>query len=328
MEPEERLRVALAQKLWAELHETGDVLFFDDTINALGAELGGPQHLIDHVTRQLVNEGSLYEKDHGFFDGIELARAYGERHARDEWRAGNAVGHRILKAAVAGYEGTGAWNSVSFTREKCEPPMDASFEELAAAAKVLEALGYIELEQASGGAHYVALSQAGYDLVRDEQELRRVFPTTSTEDEDAHLVIVPDVLSELITTCERLLRERGWDSALEELERGDKRHSEGNWPDAVGEYYSAVESALRYRIHDAGETAGDGLALAELAKRAAELRLIPPNYQALFTFLNSIRSPRKHGRGPRPVEVEVGPAESLLMGNHARALLVYLGHRP
>jgi hypothetical protein len=59
-----------------------------------------------------------------------------------------------------------------------------------------------------------------------------------------------------------------------------------------------------------------------------KLDMIPTNYRALFGFIGSIRSPRRHGRGLRPVKVPVGPAEALLMGNHVRALLVYLAHRP
>ena len=56
------------------------------------------------------------------------------------------------------------------------------------------------------------------------------------------------------------------------------------------------------------------------------------NYQHVFGFLDSIRSPRRHGAGPTsksPAEiVEIGRAESLLMANHARGLPVYLAQRP
>jgi len=328
MQPEERLRLALAQRFWAELHETGYVYVSDDAIEAVGVELGVPEHLVEHVTRQLANEGLLYEKSHGFFDAVELARLYGEQAARDEWRAGNAIRWQILRAAMAGYENPSRWSGLDFAPEKCEPPIDAPFESLAAATKILESLGYVNLEQAGGRAHYVALTQAGYDLARDEDALRRTFPRTATEDEEAHAAVVPDVLAELVTSCEQILRDRGWTSALEELGRGDTQYAQGHWPDAAGEYYSAVESGLRYRLHEAGETPGEATALASLATHAAARGLIPTTYQALFSFLNSVRSPRKHGRGPRPEEVEVGQAEALLMGNHARALLVYLGHRP
>jgi hypothetical protein len=325
---EERLIVALGRRFWAELQETGYALIFDDVINEVGTQMDVPQHLVDHVVRQLVDGGLLWEKQHGFFDAAPLARAYGEQNAREEWRAGNAIRHEILRAAIAGYEDRRG-SAFEFDREKSDPPLDASFEELAAATRILDLHGCVEVHEALGGAHWLNLTPAGYDLARDEEELRRVFPRTATEDEQAHAQVVPDILGELVTSCDGLLRERGWTSALEELERGDSRYAEGNWIDAVSEYYSAVESGLRYRIDESGQSAGDGLALRDLAKRAAELGLVPPNYQALFGFLDSIRSPRKHGRGPRQhVVVEVGPAEALLMRNHARALLVYLGHRP
>lgn len=140
--------------------------------------------------------------------------------------------------------------------------------------------------------------------------------------------MAPDVLDELIVTCEQVLRTRGWESALVELGAGDTRHSDGLWKEAVREYYSAIESGVRYRTDEAGEVVAAGAALKKIAARATELGLIPANYAALFTFIDSIRSPRSHGAGPTPVEVEVGPAESLLMANHARALLVYLAQRP
>jgi len=54
------------------------------------------------------------------------------------------------------------------------------------------------------------------------------------------------------------------------------------------------------------------------------------NYDALFGFTDSIRSPRSHGAAGRAEtigEVEVGQAEALLIGNNARTLLLYLGQR-
>jgi hypothetical protein len=96
----------------------------------------------------------------------------------------------------------------------------------------------------------------------------------------------------------------------------------------VREYYSALESGLKHRLDEAGVEYADGAALNALAKLAAATDLIPVNYQALFGFADSIRSPRSHGTGAKIVEVEVGKAEALLMGNHVRALLLYLGQRP
>ena len=127
---------------------------------------------------------------------------------------------------------------------------------------------------------------------------------------------------------EQALRERGWTNALDELGRGDAGYADGRWADAVAEYYAAVESGLLYRIDEVGEKVSETKALKGLASRARELDLIPATYQALFGFLDSVRSPRTHGQGPRLETVEIGPAESLLMGNHARALLVYLAQRP
>jgi hypothetical protein len=294
----------------------------------VGKELNGPEHLVEHVTGQLVNDGLLRFKNHGFFDGIALALAFGKQSAREQWRASNNTCRRILKTAVAGYENPKVWSGLEFNTEKCEPPIDAPFEQLAAATRILEYLGYITLEQASSKSHFLKLTEPGYDLARDDEALRRVFPVTATEDEEAHTQIAPDVLAELITSSEQLLSDRGWTAALDELKAGDARHRDRLWTEAVREYYSAVESGLRYRIHDAGETVDEKASMKRLASRAAECGLIPVNYSALFGYIDSIRSPRSHGAALQVVAVEVGPAESLLMGHLARALLTYLGQRP
>jgi len=186
----------------------------------------------------------------------------------------------------------------------------------------------VELEELIGHNFWLKITHRGYDLAGDEAELRKTLPTSATEDEVAHSSVAPGALDQVITSCEQMLVRRGWKAALTELRRGDEQYQDCHWVDAVSEYYSAVESGLKYRLEEAGVSFGAGASLRDLAREAANAGLIPTNYQALFGFLDSVRSPRKHGRGSRPEEVEVGPAESLLMANHARSLLLYLGHRP
>ncbi|HEV2771566.1 MAG TPA: hypothetical protein VGV57_01845 [Thermoleophilaceae bacterium] len=125
-----------------------------------------------------------------------------------------------------------------------------------------------------------------------------------------------------------MLTQRGWTGAARELARGDEQYREGHWIDAVREYYAALESGLKHGLEEGEATYAAGAALRDLAKVAASEDLIPTNYQALFIFADSIRSPRTHGAGATIAEVEVGKAEALLMGNHVRALLLYLGQRP
>jgi hypothetical protein len=161
-----------------------------------------------------------------------------------------------------------------------------------------------------------------------EAQFRRTLPVTATDDEDMHALVVPDALRELITSCEQLLDERGWSGALTELRLGDQQYAVQHWADAVGEYFNAIESGLKYRLDEANVQYRDKASLRDLARLAADSDIIPKNYQGIFTFLDSIRSPRRHGQGSQPEQVEIGPAEALLMGNHARSLLLYLGHRP
>jgi HEPN domain-containing protein len=163
-------------------------------------------------------------------------------------------------------------------------------------------------------------------LSRDETALAGALPVSAAE--AAHRAVAADALRELIRDTEQMLRDRGWESALAELSRGDRQLEKGDWVDAVREYYAALESGLKHRLDEFGAKYNERDALRDLAKHAARTGAIPRNYQDLFSFADSIRSPRSHGAGVKTVEVEVGPAEALLMGNHVRALLLYLGQRP
>lgn len=120
------------------------------------------------------------------------------------------------------------------------------------------------------------------------------------------------------------LRERQWVSVIEDLDTAEREFRAHHWADSISHSYPAVESGLKFRISEAGDSSGDASALRKLVSQASTRGLIPANYQALFGFLDSVRSPRSHGRGPRPAIVEVGPAEALLMLNVARSLLTYL----
>lgn len=323
-DPEERLELALAQRAYRELYETGFCHIFDNLIEALGRELVVPSHLVEHVVEKLENTFLLDERSPGFYDATRLALWYEATYERGEWRKRNKLRCEILEvAAKARVEG----RQLKFA-EDGERFIDGPFAEVAAAARVLEAYGLVEMDEMLGKSFYLSITTEGFDLVRDEAALRRELPRTATEDEEAHMAVAPDVLAEVIRSCEQLLEQRGWTSALGELRRGDAQHADGHWADAVSEYYAAVESGLKLRLDEAGVAYSEGAALRDLAKQAAAAGVIPLNYQQLFGFLDSVRSPRKHGRGRRVEEVDIGPGESLLMANHARTLLVYLGHRP
>jgi len=198
--------------------------------------------------------------------------------------------------------------------------------QLRAAARVLDAKGYVELKGETNGSFVCAMRSGGNGLMQDDSLLRSTLPITVGEDEDVLPSVAPDVLKELILTCEQLLVSKGWENALDELRRGDDQYAKGEWVNSVREYYSSLESGFKYALHVEGDEA-DTNTLKSLAKLAAERGLIPPNYQALFGFPNSIRSPRSHGAGPRPEEVEVNQPEALVMGNLTRSLLVYLASR-
>lgn len=326
VDAEERLLAALAKAAHERLYEQGDVNLMLGEIEQIATEQGASDSIARHVLRQLAHQGLLTTDDGHFFQGdAGLAILYEDRVDRSElWRR-NAFRRELLCLAVAVYESDDGELAYA---EDGERFTERPYAEAVAAARVLEYWGLAKVQLALGKNFWVSLTPAGYDLARDEEALRRDLPTTAADDEEAHAAVARDALAALIASVDQLLEQRGWEGARRELARGDRQYDEGHWVDAVGEYYSALESGLKHRLDEAGATYGDKAALRDLSRTAVQANLLPPNYQQLFGFADSIRSPRRHGAGGQVEEVEVGPAEALLMGNHVRALLLYLGQRP
>jgi hypothetical protein len=197
--------------------------------------------------------------------------------------------------------------------------------ELVAAGRTLEALDLVDVRGESSGYIMLRINSEGVRVATHPDELAKTLPVSAIEDDEGAEQIVADAMQTLIFDVEQLLEARGWLEALAELKEGDDAFADERWRDAVREYYRAVESGLKYRLAEVGATFAHSAALKKLAALAVQNDLIPPNYQDMFGFLDSIRSPRSHGGGPRPKPVPVGRNEALLTGNHARALLLYLG---
>jgi hypothetical protein len=249
------------------------------------------------------------------YEEIERSAAYAE----------NEVRRRLLSTIIELEEREDArW--VRFGPDD-ETEMKISLARLRAAARVLDALGLIELGSESTSFFACRSTARGHQLYEDPAQIDDHLPMTPTHDDNALLPVAPDALSEVIWSCKQLLEQRGWETALRELESGDRECANRNWVNAVRQYYSALESGLKYALTEIGATYDDGAAIKKLATRAGEVGLIPLNYQAFFGFADSIRSPRSHGGGPAPVEIEVGQHEAQLMGNHVRAALLYVGGR-
>jgi hypothetical protein len=304
----------------------GDAYISVHTINALAEE----QHVPDSEARavlDLLDDRGLLHRDEGgwsYKDGIGLLLRYEDAARGVAWER-NVLRRQILRAAASAYEeGT---PSLAYHEDQ-ERFVDVEWAEAYAASKVLDYLGLIELRPFLGHNFRVEITSAGYELQRDARQLSRALPTSAEEDEDASADVAPDALGDLILNVDGLLERRGWAGAARELARGDDQYRSGHWIDAVREYYAALESALKHRLDEAGVTYSDGAALRDLARQGASSNVIPVNYQALFVFADSIRSPRSHGAGAKVAEVAVGKAEALLMGNHTRTLLLYLGQRP
>lgn len=321
---ESRLLLALARLADEKLRTEGVAWLTDHQIEHAAAEQGVPDHRVEHLVAKLENADRLWEKSNGLYEALGLVVWHEENVDRAEFYRRNAMRREILQRAARASE-----NNEELVFDEGEAQfIEGTWLEVITATRLLAHYDLVKLDELLGHSFYLEITHRGYDLAGDEADLRKSLPTSATEDEEAHANVAPDALAEIITSCERMLASRGWEAALTELRRGDEQYRDEHWVDAVSEYYSAVESGLKYRLEESWITFSSGGSLRDLARLAVDAGAIPKNYQALFTFLDSVRSPRKHGRGSRPDEVEVGPAEALLMANHARSLLLYLGHRP
>lgn len=324
MDAQQRLILAIAEAAHQEALSSGFPSFFDNTVEELAERVGASKQDARQVIRKLCESGYLFEQSAGFFNAMPSLLLLHEQRDRPVAYRQNAIRRYVLQE-VGRFDAEGG--SVQFKADEDDPYPK---EHLFTAAKVLDALGLVELMGELPAIFNVRLAARGYDALHDERLLCDLLPLTATDDAEAHMPIAPDALRAIITSCEQMLVRRGWRQVLVELQRGDTQYNEAHWVDAVREYYAALESGLKYALGDEGASYAEGSALNRLAGRASDSGLIPTNYQAVFGYADSIRSPRSHGAGPRGEvgEVEVGQAEALLMGNLVRTLLLYLGNRP
>lgn len=325
MDAMDRLRRAVG----ARAHEK----FFDDGYGWIGREDTGAarddarasERELQLVLREFSENWMLEDKHHGSYMATpHLALWYETELDRPAFYKRNELRRKMLAALFEADEG--GFAGFDFNADE-EGWTDHSQGELIAAGRTLEALGLVHERGLSSGYIMLHINTDGVRVATDPNELAKTLPVTPTEDDDGAAQIVSDAMQTLILDVEQLLEARGWSEALGELKEGDDAFAEERWRDAVREYYRAAESGLKYRLVEAGATFADSAALRRLAALAAQHDLIPPNYQDMFGFLDSIRSPRSHGGGPKPKPVPVGRNEALLMANHARALLLYLGGR-
>jgi hypothetical protein len=330
MDAEERLLRSLAKRAHEQALETGFPSFFDTQIEEVGESVGARPQQVRQVLREMLDSYYLVEDSAEFFKATPRLILLYETLDRGAAYAQNELRRSVLReVGVLDSEHPGAL--VHFRTVENDP---YTAEEVYLAATILASHDFLDMQDGQLPVHFVVkLAADGYDALQDDRLLRRALPVTATEDEDAQAAVAPDALSEVIISCEEMLSKRGWNQALIELKRGDKEYRDKDWVNAVREYYAALESALKYALGAAGDADDDDdkRPLRKLAMRASHEGLIPRNYDALFGFADSIRSPRTHGGGPRADavgEIEVGQAEALLIGNHTRTLLLYLGQRP
>lgn len=320
---QERIINTAAKAAHIEVTATGTAGFFDESFDEFAREAGGDERDGRHARQRLVDVGLLYEHQPNFFRATPGLVLLYETLDRPEAYRQNAVRRQLLEE-MREIDREGDWAQF---RHSDDDPYPAA--QMYAAAQVLEHLGLVELNGELPAMFNVKLTSDGRDALADERLTRRVLPVTKTEDDEAHTPVAPDALREVIRSCEEMLERQGWQAALDELRKADNEYTDGDWVNAVRDYYAALESGFKYALHEeVGKEYSE--ALGKLVGRAAAAGLIPGAYKSLFAFADAIRSPRSHGRGPKEAEnvVEIGQAEALLIGNLVRSLLLYLGNRP
>ncbi len=321
----DRLRHALAARAHAKFFDDGFGWLGTDDTAAAQAEAKASDRDLTIVLREFCEEYSLENKHHGSYVVTPLlALRYETELDRGVFHQRNQLRRVMLAALLKADEG--GYGGFDFSAAE-EGWTHYSQGELSASGKTLELLGLAALRSETAGYIGMKITAEGVSVGSDQAVLARTLPVRASDDADAGAQVVSDAMRPLILDCEQLLREREWTEALSELQSGDAAYADDRWADAVREYYRAVESGLKYRLDEAGVSHSNSMTLRKLAGLAVQHGLIPSNYQELFSFLNSIRSPKAHGGGPKPEDVEIGRHEALLMGNHARALLLYLGGR-
>jgi hypothetical protein len=321
----DRFVTALAKHVDEALHREGLVHVDAGAIEGIAEAENVPAGDMRAALEELDAQGLLIRDEGGwsYKDGVGLALRY-EEADRPVFYSRNQLRRAVLRLAGEAYSTDPGWWEYKEDSALHEP-----WAEVHAAAKILEEMGLLELRLFLGHALDARLTPDGYRTLSSEAELAERLPLNAAEDPEAATTpVVPDAMATLITSVEQLVRERNWTGVERELRAGDEQYDKREWKNAVGEYYSALESGLKHRLDEEGIAYSENAALRTLAKTASQSELFPPNYQELFSFINSIRSPRSHGAGARPQPVEIGEPEALLMGNHVRALLLYLGHRP
>jgi hypothetical protein len=319
---ESRIIAAGARDAHDQVMKTGMAGYFDESPTAFAEQVGGDERDGRRAWQRMLDNGLLYERSPRFYRATSALLLLHEETDRQEAYRQNKVRREFLES-VGEADADGAWVNVKSEEDDEVPPA-----QMHAAAEVLDSLGLVELDGELPAIFSVKLRSRGRDLLDDPRLMREMLPVSATEDEDAHAVVAPDALRQVIRSCEQMLEHRGWESALDELLKADNEYTDGDWVNAVRDYYAALESGLKYALHAEGASFSKSIALGKLAGRAAAAGLIPEAYKPLFVFPDTIRSPRSHGAGPAGREVEIGQAEALLIGNLVRAQLLYLGNRP
>jgi hypothetical protein len=207
--------------------------YFDESFAEFARAAGGDERDGRHARQRMLDTGLVYEHQHGFYRASSaLLLLYESTDRQEAYRQNSVRRHLLHELRQSGDEYPAA--------------------QMHAAAEVLEhlALALVELNGDLPSIFAVQLTSRGRDLLDDARLMRSLLPVTPTEDEEAHEQVAADALRKVIMSCEQMLERRGWQSALEELRKADNEYTDGDWVNAVRDYYAALESGFKFALHE------------------------------------------------------------------------------
>jgi hypothetical protein len=220
--------------------------YFDESFAEFARAAGGDERDGRHARQRMLDTGLVYEHQHGFYRASSALLLLYESTDRQEAYRQNSVRRHLL------HELRQSDQESDWTQFRHEAGDEYPAAQMHAAAEVLEhlALALVELNGDLPSIFAVQLTSRGRDLLDDARLMRSLLPVTPTEDEEAHEQVAADALRKVIMSCEQMLERRGWQSALEELRKADNEYTDGDWVNAVRDYYAALESGFKFALHE------------------------------------------------------------------------------
>lgn len=175
--------VAVARWARERLHSEGWVFIDAGDFVPLAEQAGLNETQADLVMRGLENRGLVFRDGRHYKDAVPLILAFEMEAERPAFYESNVARRELLAAAADAIDAGDA--GVEYTDGAADNYTPRAWNEAAAAAQTLEALGYGEYRPTMGKHFYFSANIDGYSVARDESVLAASLPISAVEDPEA-----------------------------------------------------------------------------------------------------------------------------------------------